>query len=189
MKVLSLSLLYAIDLLFFSYNDKKVKCTVCSYVSYQCMYICIYKRSLGRTDLIVYIYLAGDIVVVQLSPIPHQQNSMLETVNTCMTSVYICMLSSIIYKFSSLTLFDAWLLDNICVPPRCSWRVKKVHTSIIICMWKKRRGTFVYLFSFCKWQHHRYILRLLRLIFLFPLSMMRCPRTYMCICHLIIFQL
>jgi hypothetical protein len=120
--------------------------------------------------LYIYIYLAGDIVVVQLSPIPHQQNSMLETVNTCMTSVYICVLPSIIYKFSSLNLFDAWLLDNVCVPPRCSWRVKKVHISIIARMRKKRRGTFVYLFSFCKWQHYRYILVLLLL-----LSILGCP--------------
>ena len=73
----------------------------------------MYKRSLRRIGLTVYInicmyiYLAGDMVVVQLSPLPHRQNSMLETVNTCMTSVYICVLPSIIYKFSSLTLFDA----------------------------------------------------------------------------------
>lgn len=121
---------------------------------------------------------------------PSSTNSMLETVNTCMTSVYICMLPSIIYKFSSLTLFDAWLLDNVCVPPRCSWRVKKVHTSIIARMRKERRGTFVYLFFFCKWQHHRYILLLLRLLrFLLILSILGCPRTYICICHLIIFQL
>ncbi len=142
--------------------------SVCIFV-----YIYIYRRSFGRTDLIVYIYLAGDIVVVQLSPIPHQQNLMLETVNTCMTSVYICMLPSIIYKFSSLTLLDAWLLDNVCVPPRCSWRVKKVHISIIVRMRKKRRGTFVYLFSFSKWQHHRYILLFLLLL---P-SILGCPHT------------
>ena len=51
-----------------------------------------------RTRSLARIYLAGeDIVVVQLSPLPHQENSMLETVNTCMTSVYACMWAPVDY--------------------------------------------------------------------------------------------
>lgn len=138
----------------------------------------------------MYIYLAGDMVVVQLSPLRHQQNSMLETVNTCMTSVYICVLPSIIYKFSSLTLFDAWLLDNVCVPPRCSWRVERryTHTHIHI---------HFHYHSYVK-EKKRYIC--LSLLFLQMAAPpvyssssiylgMPCTYTSICICHLIIFQL